>query len=264
MPPAGKRSRRLLIQVCGIKARQVALFTGNHSRQVSSRNGPAVWFATWKTRESGRTLVAAPRNVTVDNQADGFSIGTGNRFVWPGPGNVTANSASVLPSIRTNVPHPYAALPLEPAEEAFQSVLANAGATLPRRDAVDERVMKMVRTGQPTTRAEPGLAASLANPNFNERLIAELVSDVPKGIITHADQVGGYPRYAGQPYPDFDGDGLPDAWEKKHQLDPSNPSDALEDPDQDGYMSVEEFLNGTNPRAFVDYTKTGNNVDKLK
>jgi len=172
--------------------------------------------------------------------------------------------ASVLPSIRTNAPHPYAALPLEPAAKAFKSVLANAGATLPKRDAVDERVMTTVRTGKPTAKAEPGLAASLANPNFNEKLIAELVDDVAKGIITHPDQVGGYPRYTGKPYQDSDGDGLPDAWEKKHKLNPSDPSDASQDADSDGYTNVEEFLNSTDPRKLVDYTNLENNVDKLK
>lgn len=172
--------------------------------------------------------------------------------------------ASVLPNIRTNAPHPYAALPLEPAAKAFKTVLAGAGATLPIRDAVDGRVIKTVRTGKPTAQAAPGLAASLANPNFNEKLIAELVEDVAKGIITHPDQVGGYPRYAGNPYADADGDGLPDAWEKKHNLNPSHPSDASQDSDGDGYSNVEEFLNGTDPKKFVDYTKHENNVDKLK
>ncbi len=172
--------------------------------------------------------------------------------------------AEVLPNIRTNAPHPYAALPLEPAGKAFKSVLANSGATLPKRDAVDERVMKMVRTGKVSAQAAPDLAASLANPNFNEKLIAELVEDVTKGIITHPAQVGGYPKYSGKAYQDTDGDGLPDAWEKKHKLNPRDSSDAAGDADNDGYTNIEEFLNGTDPGKFVDYTKLENNVDKLK
>ncbi len=172
--------------------------------------------------------------------------------------------ASVLPGIRTNAPHPYAAIPLQPASAAFKSVLANSGATMPRRDAVDERVTKTVRTGRPTAKAPPGLASSLANPNFNEKLVAELVEDVSKGIITHPDQVGGYPNYAGKPYADADADGLPDSWEKKHGLNWRDASDASGEADNDGYTNMEEFLNGTDPRRFVDYAKPENNVDKLK
>jgi hypothetical protein len=171
---------------------------------------------------------------------------------------------SVLPGIRTNTPHPYAALPLQSAAEAFKSVLANSGARMPRRDAVDERVIKTVRIGKTTAMTAPGLAATLANPNFNEKLIAELVADVTNGIITHPDQVGGYPKYDGTPYKDSDGDGLPDAWETKHGLNPLNPTDATADTDGDGYTNVEEFLNGTDPKKFADYTRLANNVDKPK
>jgi hypothetical protein len=172
--------------------------------------------------------------------------------------------ASVLPGIRTNAPHPHAAIPIQPAAVACEFVLTNSGATMPRRDAVDERVMTMVRTGEPTARAAPDVAASLANPNFNEKLIAELAADISRGIITHPDQVGGYPKYTGEPYADADADGLPDLWESKHALNGKDPSDASSDDDNDGYMNVEEFLNGTDPKTFVDYTMSENNVDKLK
>ncbi len=172
--------------------------------------------------------------------------------------------ASVLPSIRTNAPHPYAALPLQPADEAFKSVLANSGATRPKRDDVDERVMQMVRTGNVTAKAGPDVETSLTNANFSKALVAELVADIAKGIITHPAQVGGYPDYKGKPYPDADGDGLPDRWEKQHGLNFKEPSDESADADGDGYTNVEEFLNGTDPKKFVDYSKPENNVDTLK
>jgi hypothetical protein len=156
--------------------------------------------------------------------------------------------ASVLPTIRAEAAHPHASFPLQSAAEAFVAVLADSGATRPRRDAIDERVVAMVRTGKTTATASPSVAASLANPNFNENLIAELVADIAKGIITHPDQVGGYPKYSGEPYPDADADGLPDFWEEKHSLNPNDPTDASADSDNDGYMNVEEFLNDTDPK----------------
>jgi hypothetical protein len=46
---------------------------------------------------------------------------------------------------------------------------------------------------------------------------------------------------------DTDGDGLPDAWETQHGLDPNNPADALLDADSDGMSNLEEYLAGTDP-----------------
>lgn len=47
---------------------------------------------------------------------------------------------------------------------------------------------------------------------------------------------------------DFDGDGLPDAWERQHSLNPHVASDAAEDPDADGLSNRDEFRAGTSPR----------------
>ena len=70
-----------------------------------------------------------------------------------------------------------------------------------------------------------------------------------KGIITAIDQVGGYPEYRGEPYPDVDRDGMPDSWETTHGIDAHNAADAAADLNGDGYTNIEEFLNGLDPRA---------------
>ncbi len=46
---------------------------------------------------------------------------------------------------------------------------------------------------------------------------------------------------------DSDGDGLPDAWERKHGLNPLDPADAGHDPDGDGFSNLEEFQSGSDP-----------------
>jgi alpha-tubulin suppressor-like RCC1 family protein len=47
---------------------------------------------------------------------------------------------------------------------------------------------------------------------------------------------------------DLDGDGMPSSWEILHGLDPEDPSDATEDPDQDQLTNLQEYQFSTNPR----------------
>jgi hypothetical protein len=171
--------------------------------------------------------------------------------------------AQVFTEIRTNTPYAYAPLRIQSADQSYKTVLATAGATRPRRDPVDERVIKMVLTGKVVkqTGAEPIPATTRVG--FSEAVIAEITALVGGGIIADPAQVGGYPEYTGKPYEDSDGDGLPDAWEKKHGLNPKDPTDAARDLDGDGYTNIEEFINGTDPTRFVDYTSLENNIDSL-
>jgi pectate lyase len=139
--------------------------------------------------------------------------------------------------IRAKEAFAVAAIRQQDAKEACQLVLAGAGATLPRRDAVDARVVDMTRTGKMTYK---------------------------NGIVKDPNEVGGWPQYkSGQAPLDTDHDGMPDEWEKKYGLDPNDPSDAAMDKDGDGYTNLEEYLNGTDPTVFVDYTKAQNNVSTL-
>lgn len=129
--------------------------------------------------------------------------------------------------------------PHQTAGVAFESVLAKAGATLPKRDAVDTRVTAMVRSGKPMTKT---------------------------GIIKDVSEVGGYPNLTYNPArvpADTDGDGMSDEWEIKYKLDPKNAKDGAMDSDGDVYTNVEEYLNGTNPQEKVNYRNLGNNVDTI-
>jgi hypothetical protein len=60
---------------------------------------------------------------------------------------------TALAQIRTNVPFAHAPLNIQSAREAYEYDLANAGATLPKRDPVDTRIVKMVRTGNATAKS---------------------------------------------------------------------------------------------------------------
>src|SRR5262245_56649130 len=163
--------------------------------------------------------------------------------IFEGSPDVTANNWNGMrgPENLARVNTPFEGWPVnqQTAPDAFESVLAKAGATLPRRDAVDKRVTEMVRSGKVMT---------------------------PNGIVTDPNQVGGYPNYsftADSVPVDTDGDGMSDAWEKENGLNPNDPSDGPADADKDGYTNVEEFLNGTNPKERIDYRNLGNNTDTI-
>jgi hypothetical protein len=173
------------------------------------------------------------------------------------------NFAVALGRIKTDIPMPHARLPIVPAREAYESVLAGSGATLPRRDAVDLRIIENVRTGVPTAKPTAQTRAQLVQPPYTEKNIDEQIVLIAKGIITHPEQVGGYPKYAGTPYLDTDKDGLPDAWETAHGLNPRDAADATADLNGDGYTNIEDFINGLDPRApKTDWTDLKNNIDR--
>jgi hypothetical protein len=155
-----------------------------------------------------------------------------------------ANESEWLPKIRVNEPMPHAKITIIPAREAYEVVLKEAGATLPKRDAVDERIVNSVRTGAASAKAEADLTEKLGHVKFSPDRIREMVELVGKGIITDPAQVGGYPEYKGTPYKDADSDGMPDEWETKHGLNPNDAADASQDKDGDGYTNIEAFING--------------------
>ena len=140
---------------------------------------------------------------------------------------------------------PWDAAPIrqQTARDAYVSVLKHVGATLPRRDAVDSRIVEEVRTGTAT--------------------FGETYRGGGRGIIDSQTAVGGWPELASREAPaDTDGDGMPDVWEKQHGLE-TGVSDDADDTDGDGYTNIEEYLNGTDPTEFVDYRKPENNVNTL-
>ncbi len=142
--------------------------------------------------------------LTADNRTlfDRVEAG-GRRFV------VLLDSPFDAPPVRTT-----------DAALALRDVMAVVGATRPRRDAVDARVVREVesRSGR---------------------------------IIDSQEDVGGWPPYASGPVPaDADADGLPDDWERARGLDPADPTDGPR-AGRDGYTNLEVYLNelaGAEPR----------------
>jgi pectate lyase len=125
----------------------------------------------------------------------------------------TDGSTAMKQEVRT-VDEPFAApaVATVPAADLLKLVLPTVGASLPKRDVVDTRLVNDVRnrTGH---------------------------------IIDSQKDVGGWPELkAGKVALDSDNDGIPDAWEIKHHLNPHNASDASAIGEY-GYSNIEEYLN---------------------
>lgn len=143
-------------------------------------------------------------------------------------------------------PFPAPPVRTSPARQAYEEVLAGAGATRPVRDAVDARLVEEVRRGAGR-------------------------------IIDSTREAGGWPDYgAAAAPPDADSDGMPDVWERARGFDPRDPADAAADRDGDGYTNIEEYLNAladgradamtqgkgsANANAVSARTRSGNHVE---
>lgn len=122
------------------------------------------------------------------------------------------------------------------AQQARSYVLANAGATLPRRDAVDSRIVRQVETGKINNVP----VCPLPKTQFQHRRLP--IDSYKIGIITEPCQAGGYPVYSGTPHKDSDMDGMPDDYERKNGLNANDPSDASKIAGN-GYSNIENYLN---------------------
>ncbi|WP_042565763.1 polysaccharide lyase [Flavobacterium sp. MEB061] len=195
----------------------------------------------------GNYIVGSPE-VTADNWNGGVQL----------EDHSEAETKNYLELIKQPKPFSMPNITIMKAEEAYEFVLKNVGATLPKRDAVDERIIKQVRTGK--IEVKDGLENAIGAEFIKRRLPAD---SYKKGIITNPNQVGGYPEYKGKAYKDSDNDGIADAWEKKFGLNPNDPSDANKDANGDGYTNIEKYFNNIDPKGKTDWTKFENNTDTL-
>lgn len=109
----------------------------------------------------------------------------------------------------------------EIAKEAYKTVLAGAGATLPKRDATDTRIVYEVQHKIASGKGVFGKA----------------------GIIDSPDAVEGWAVYnQGTALADTDGDGMPDEYEKLNKLSPTIAADGNA-VTASGYTNLEIYLN---------------------
>ena len=144
----------------------------------------------------------------------------------------------------------------EKADEAYIKVVAQAGASLPRYDEVDRRLLD-----EAAGTLEPQFCGRDDNGNPSRGLgIIDSQKDVQlaehdtfQGIYEAADGTKTEVTVTAWPFlglrdgekfvEDTDGDGLPNAYEKEVGLDATNPADGAI-VTSDGYSNLEHYLNG--------------------
>jgi pectate lyase len=154
------------------------------------------------------------------NFVDGAADVTNNN--WLG---VTLNNGTEadVTNAKLGNPFPAVAIKTESAKDAYGLVLKNAGAVLPNRDTLDERIINDVknRTGG----------------------FIDVQGGFPHGTA-YEQTVNAWPALRSLPAPvDSDKDGIPDEWEKKNGLNPNDPGDGAAFRLDKNYSNIEVFIN---------------------
>lgn len=137
------------------------------------------------------------------------------------------------------------------ASVAYHEVLEDVGASLPRQDPIDRRVIHEVRTGTFSHKGSKG--------GF-------------PGIIDTPGDLGPspWPNYRTQNVPaDTDHDGLPDDWERAHGTNPRSPlgdfTESNADPDGDGFTLLEDYLHELAARRpATDPESTSGSIERAR
>jgi len=175
-----------------------------------------------------------------NNYVDGSPAITTNNWAGGVQGDFKAEAIS-----RVYTPHPFVAITEQTAEAAFPLVLANAGATLAKRDAIDRRIVAEVLSGTATF-----------DGHAYERIQKLADTSVVRGIIDSQKEVGGWPELASLEAPqDSDHDGMPDTWEAAHGLNPADAADrnAIT---AEGYTQLEVYLDDLTDPASAPVAQT--------
>ncbi|MFL1012165.1 pectate lyase family protein [Flavisericum labens] len=129
------------------------------------------------------------------------------------------------------------------AKAAYKNVLSDVGATQPKLDDQDKRIIEETLKGTYTHKGSK--------------------SGLPGMVDTELD-AGGFPDYTSEMRPenwDTDHDGLPNWWEEAHGLNMNSElgdfSDSNNDDDKDGFTQLEDYLNWmAQPHYFISNNET--------
>jgi hypothetical protein len=161
-----------------------------------------------------------------ENYVDGYQDITKNNWAGGVQGKFWTNNS------RVNEPFQFIINNTQKAKDAHTEILKNSGAIKPKRDPIDTRIIKEVKSGKPTYE---GKYYRLAEKSIDTK--------EKTGIIDSQSEVGGWPELKSAKAPiDSDKDGMPDKWEIAHGLNPNEEHDGSK-LNKDGYTNLEKYLN---------------------
>jgi pectate lyase len=169
------------------------------------RESPFIPFGKWYV--NGNHVDEAPE--ISDNNWKGVHMGNG--------GTEEDKKQSVI-----GTPHPAVPINMQSAKDAYLSVLEKVGCSLPSRDTLDQRIINDVknRTGK----------------------IIDVQGGFPHGTAYDLT-INAWPFLKSSMTPaDTDKDGMPDEWEKKNGLNPSDDRDASANKLDKSYTNIEVYI----------------------
>lgn len=164
---------------------------------------------------------------SADMNKDNFKYGIANQIDKSGNDKTYPGDAAV----KLTVPMDFEGVTTHTAQDAFDKVLAYAGASL-HRDWVDEQMVNDTRKGIATSTGSGNTGGIINSQNDNKPAGAaadwspwpNLVTDTSISVT------------------DTDGDGMPDYWEDANGLDKNNAADGNLT-DAEGYTNLERYMN---------------------
>ncbi len=184
-------------------------------------NSSDAYVASWASRLLGKVYMSG-------NYVNGVPTVTANNFLGLKPKYYPATYAD---SFKLAAPTQNEPIIMQTALDAYNSVLAGAGDTYPKRDTIDRRIVNETFTGTASQHATNSSSTYFGQGNL--------------GIIDTQDSIGGWPNYDSTAIAplDSDHDGMPDNWEIEHGLNPNDSTDRNSLANT-GYTMLEEYLNG--------------------
>ncbi|MGA9364217.1 MAG: FlgD immunoglobulin-like domain containing protein [Bacteroidota bacterium] len=222
----------------------------SYGGESSSINIVANYYKPGTATKSTRNRIVEPYGP--NNGGGGASLGrwyVADNFVDGSPAISSDNWAGGVQGIyatdstvRALSPFPFSGVTTQTAVDAYYSVLADVGATLPRQDIVDTRILSEVRNGTVTYGGK-----TYGRDNMGGDTVHVF------GILDSQTDVGGWPMLNSRTAPlDSDHDGMPDAWELAHGLNPGDPADRNTFA-ASGYTMLEEYLNSISGDTGIDF-----------
>ena len=209
----------------GMRIASIGIRTSSYTKHDTS--SPNQWDVMWHVW--GKFFVEGNVNTKYSQVTqDNWTYGIYNQIENSSVDNTYTQETR--DTMRLDSPIDFPPVTTHTAEQAFEQVLAYAGASL-HRDEIDEIIVNDARQGE-TTYTGSGCKRGIINSQ-----------DDLKPVNAPQDW-SPWPQLNSTPAPvDTDGDGMPDDWENAHGLNPADAADGNVVATEDGYTNLEEYLN---------------------